>query len=50
MCRTPSPGNLAASGLKGRDVPSELEGFINGHIGPDRQLTLRMASFYFTGA
>jgi hypothetical protein len=28
--------------LEGREVPSELEGFIDGHVGPDRQLTLRL--------
>ena len=30
--------------LKGDDVPSELEDFIDRHVGPDRQLTLRLAS------
>jgi hypothetical protein len=29
--------------LKGRDVPSELEDFIERHVGRDRQLTLRLA-------
>ena len=29
--------------LEGRNVPSELEGFINRHVGRDRQLTLRLA-------
>ena len=29
--------------LEGRNVPSELEGFIDRHVGPDRQLTLRLA-------
>ena len=27
-----------------RSVPSELEDFIDRHVGPDRQLTLRLAS------
>jgi hypothetical protein len=34
---------LRRLGLEGRDVPTELEGFINRHVGPDRQLTLRLA-------
>ena len=34
---------LRRLGLEGRNVPSELEGFINGHAGMDRQLTLRLA-------
>ncbi len=25
------------------EVPSRLEGFVDGHAGPDRQLTLRLA-------
>ena len=29
--------------LEGRNVPSELEGFIDRHVGRDRQLTLRLA-------
>jgi len=29
--------------LEGRDVPSALEDFIDRHVGPDRQLTLRLA-------
>jgi hypothetical protein len=29
--------------LKGDDVPSELEDFIDHHVGADRQLTLRLA-------
>ena len=29
--------------LEADDVPSELEGFINRHVGSDRQLTLRLA-------
>ena len=33
----------AASALKGRNVPPELEDFIDRHVGPDRQLTLRLA-------
>ena len=28
--------------LAGDDVPSELEGFIDRHVGPDRQLTQRL--------
>jgi hypothetical protein len=28
--------------LKGDDIPSELEGFIDRCVGPDRQLTLRL--------
>ena len=31
-------------GLEGRNVPTELENFIDRHVGPDRQLTLRLAS------
>ena len=30
--------------LKGDDVPSALEAFIERHTGPDRQLTLRLAA------
>ena len=29
--------------LEADDVPSELEGFIDRHVGADRQLTLRLA-------
>jgi hypothetical protein len=29
--------------LKGDDVPGELSVFIDRHVGPDRQLTLRLA-------
>ena len=29
--------------LEGHDVPSALEDFIDRHVGPDRQLTLRLA-------
>jgi len=29
--------------LEGHDVPSVLEDFIDRHVGPDRQLTLRLA-------
>jgi hypothetical protein len=29
--------------LEGRDVPAELEDFIDRHVGPDRQLTMRLA-------
>jgi hypothetical protein len=28
--------------LKGDDVPAELSDFIDRHVGPDRQLTLRL--------
>ena len=31
---------LRRLGLEGRDVPLELEDFIDRHVGPDRQLTL----------
>jgi hypothetical protein len=34
---------LRRLGLEGRDVPSWLEGFMDRHVGPDRQLTLRLA-------
>ena len=34
---------LRRLGLEGRNVPSELEDFIDRHVGPDRQLTLRLA-------
>jgi len=34
---------LRRLGLEGDDVPSELEGFIDRHVGADRQLTLRLA-------
>jgi hypothetical protein len=30
--------------LEGRKVPSELEDFIDRHVGRDRQLTLRLAA------
>jgi hypothetical protein len=30
-------------GLAGDDLPSSLEGFVDCHLGPDRQLTLRLA-------
>jgi hypothetical protein len=30
-------------GLAGDDMPSSLEGFIDRHLGSDRQLTLRLA-------
>jgi hypothetical protein len=36
-------GNIARLGLEGRDVPSKLEDFIECHVGPDRQPTLRLA-------
>ena len=29
--------------LEADDVPSELEGFIDRHVGADRQLSLRLA-------
>ena len=34
---------LRRLGLEGRNVPSELEDFIDCHVGRDRQLTLRLA-------
>jgi hypothetical protein len=34
---------LRRLGLQDRDVPPELEGFMDRHVGPDRQLTLRLA-------
>ena len=34
---------LRRLGLEGRGVPSALEDFIDRHVGPDRQLTLRLA-------
>ena len=34
---------LRRLGLEGRNVPSELEEFIDRHAGRDRQLTLRLA-------
>ena len=34
---------LRRLGLEGRNVPSVLEDFIDCHVGPDRQLTLRLA-------
>ena len=34
---------LRRLGLEGRNVPSELEDFIDRHAGRDRQLTLRLA-------
>jgi hypothetical protein len=30
-------------GLAGDELPSSLEGFVESHLGPDRQLTLRLA-------
>ena len=33
---------LRRLGLGGRNVPSVLEDFIDCHVGPDRQLTLRL--------
>jgi hypothetical protein len=35
---------LRRLGLEGRNVPRELEDFIDLHVGSDRQLTLRLAS------
>jgi hypothetical protein len=34
---------LRRLGLEDRSVPSALEDFIERHVGPDRQLTLRLA-------
>jgi hypothetical protein len=34
---------LRRLGLEGRDVPLCLEGFMDRHVGPDRQLTLGLA-------
>ena len=34
---------LRRVGLEGSNVPSELEEFIDCHVGVDRQLTLRLA-------
>ena len=34
---------LRRLGLEGRNVPSELEDFIDRHVGRDRQLTPRLA-------
>ena len=34
---------LRRLGLEDRDVPSVLDDFIDRHVGPDRQLTLRLA-------
>jgi hypothetical protein len=34
---------LRRLGLEDRDIPSSLEDFIDRHVGPDRQLTLRLA-------
>ena len=34
---------LCRCDLEADDVPSELEGFIDRHVGADRQLTLRLA-------
>jgi hypothetical protein len=30
-------------GVAGNELPSSLEAFVDGHLGPDRQLTLRLA-------
>jgi hypothetical protein len=30
-------------GLAGEALPSSLESFVDRHLGPDRQLTLRLA-------
>jgi hypothetical protein len=35
---------LRRLGLEGRNVPSALEDFIDCHVGPNRQLTLRLAA------
>jgi hypothetical protein len=34
---------LRRFGLQGRSVPAALVDFIDRHVGPDRQLTLRLA-------
>jgi len=34
---------LRRLGLEGRSVPAELEDFVDRHVGPHRQLTLRLA-------
>ena len=34
---------LRRLGVEGRSVPSVLEDFVDRHVGPDRQLTLRLA-------
>ena len=34
---------LRRLGLEGREIPPELEDFIDRHVGRDRQLTLRLA-------
>ena len=34
---------LRRLGLEGRSVPLALEDFMDRHVGPDRQLTLRLA-------
>ena len=34
---------LRRLGLEGRSVPPLLEDFMDRHVGPDRQLTLRLA-------
>jgi len=34
---------LRRLGPEGRSVPAELEAFVDRHVGPDRQLTLRLA-------
>jgi hypothetical protein len=39
----PAQEILRRLGLEGRNVPPELEDFIDRHVGPDRQLTLRLA-------
>jgi hypothetical protein len=36
-------GILQRLGLEGRSVPLALEDFMDRHVGPDRQLTLRLA-------
>ena len=35
---------LRRLGLEGRNVPTELESFIDRHVGPDRQPALRLTS------
>jgi hypothetical protein len=41
VSRTISQEMLRRLDLEGGNVPSELEGFIDRHVGRDRQLTLR---------
>src|SRR6476659_181995 len=43
VSRTIAQELLRRFGLEGCDVPPVLEDFIDCHVGPDRQLTLRLA-------